>query len=83
MALPDAARLVRSGRRPGEPTFPVFYQVQVYLAFLDFMSSIMQIKCHFYICQVQAALGKSSLYLPPRELVSNAFFTPLQVKFQY
>ena len=46
MALPDAARLVRSGRRPGEPTFPVFYQVQV-LAFLDLMSSIIQIKCHF------------------------------------
>ena len=55
MALPDAGRLVRSGRGAGEPTFPIFYQVQ-------------------------AALGKSSLFLPPRELVKNAYFTPLQVK---
>ena len=55
MALPDSARILRSGRRPGEPTYPIFYQVQ-------------------------AALGKSSLFLPPRELNSNAFFTPLQVE---
>jgi len=53
MALPDAGRLLRSGRRAGEPTFPILYQVQ-------------------------AALGKSNLYLPPRMLVDNAFFTPLQ-----
>jgi len=53
MALPDAGRLLRSGRRAGEPTFPIMYQVQ-------------------------AALGKSNLYLPPRMLVDNAFFTPLQ-----
>jgi len=53
MALPDTGRILRSDRRPGEPTFPIFYQVH-------------------------AALGKSSLFLPPRELVSNAFFTPLQ-----
>jgi myosin-18 len=53
MALPDAGRLLRSGRRAGEPTFPILYQVQ-------------------------AALGKSNLFLPPRMLVDNAFFTPLQ-----
>jgi len=53
MALPDAGRLLRSGRRSGEPTFPILYQVH-------------------------AALGKSNLYLPPRMLVDNAFFTPLQ-----
>jgi len=53
MALPDAGRLLRSGRRSGEPTFPILYQVH-------------------------AALGKSNLYLPPRMLVENAFFTPLQ-----
>jgi len=53
MALPDAGRLLRTGRRSGEPTFPILYQVQ-------------------------AALGKSNLYLPPRMLVDNAFFTPLQ-----
>ena len=29
--------------------------------------------------QVQAALGKSNLFLPPRMLTKNAFFTPLQV----
>ena len=57
MALPDTGRILRSDRRPGEPTFPIFYQVH-------------------------AALGKSSLFLPPRELVSNAFFTPLQVDFK-
>lgn len=28
--------------------------------------------------QVQAALGKSNLFLPPRMLANNAFFTPLQ-----
>ena len=55
MALPDAGRLLRSGRRSGEPTFPILYQVH-------------------------AALGKSNLYLPPRMLVDNAFFTPLQVR---
>ena len=54
MALPDVSRLLRSGRRTGEPTFPILYQVQ-------------------------AALGKSNLFLPPRMLVDNAFFTPLQV----
>jgi len=53
MALPDVSRLLRSGRRTGEPTFPILYQVQ-------------------------AALGKSNLFLPPRMLVDNAFFTPLQ-----
>eukprot|EP00092_Neocalanus_flemingeri_P063998 GFUD01077554.1.p1 GENE.GFUD01077554.1~~GFUD01077554.1.p1 ORF type:complete len:1054 (-),score=370.42 GFUD01077554.1:113-3274(-) len=53
MALPDAGRLLRTGRRAGEPTFPILYQVQ-------------------------AALGKSNLFLPPRMLVDNAFFTPLQ-----
>merc|ERR1719369_2456928 len=53
MALPDAGRLLRSGRKAGEPSFPILYQVQ-------------------------AALGKSNLYLPPRMLVENAFFTPLQ-----
>ena len=56
MALPDAGRLLRSGRRAGEPTFPIMYQVQ-------------------------AALGKSNLYLPPRMLVDNNFFTPLQVGY--
>ena len=54
MALPDVNRLLRSGRRAGEPTFPIMYQVQ-------------------------AALGKSNLFLPPRMLVENSFFTPLQV----
>jgi len=53
MAMPDVARLLRTGRRAGEPTFPILYQVQ-------------------------AALGKSNLFLPPRMLVDNAFFTPLQ-----
>ena len=53
MALPDTWRLLKQGRRSGEPTFPIFYQVQ-------------------------AALGKSCLFLPPRELASNSLFTPLQ-----
>ena len=55
MALPDTGRLARTGRRPGEPTFPIFYQAQ-------------------------AALGKSGLFLPPRDLVNNALFTPLRVR---
>ena len=55
LALPDTCRLLKEGRRPGEPTFPIFYQVQ-------------------------AALGKSCLFLPPRELSSNSLFTPLQVE---
>ena len=58
MALPDVGRLLRTGRRSGEPTFPILYQVQ-------------------------AALGKSNLFLPPRMLVDNAFFTPLQVGLSY
>ena len=53
MALPDTWRLLKEGRRPGEPTFPILYQVQ-------------------------AALGKSCLFLPPRDLSSNCLFTPLQ-----
>ena len=53
MALPDTWRLLKDGRRPGEPTFPILYQVQ-------------------------AALGKSCLFLPPRDLASNCLFTPLQ-----
>ena len=28
VALPDASRLVRSARRPGEPAFPILYQVR-------------------------------------------------------
>ena len=55
LALPDTCRLLKEGRRPGEPTFPIFYQVH-------------------------AALGKSCLFLPPRELSSNSLFTPLQVE---
>ena len=55
LALADTWRLLKEGRRAGEPTFPIFYQVH-------------------------AALGKSCLFLPPRELSSNSLFTPLQVE---
>ena len=55
LALADTWRLLKEGRRAGEPTFPIFYQVQ-------------------------AALGKSCLFLPPRELSSNSLFTPLQAE---
>ena len=55
LGLADTWRLLKEGRRAGEPTFPIFYQVH-------------------------AALGKSCLFLPPRELSSNSLFTPLQVE---